>query len=335
MTIIDRGSEEIALVVDSQGCLIGTVTDGDIRRAILRGVGLESRVTEVMNPHCTVVGAEVSPKEVLTLMRARSLKQIPVTAPDGRLFGLHVWRDLVEPIVERPNWAVVMAGGEGQRLRPLTENLPKPMLQVGREPVLERIVVQLVAHGFHRIFLSVNYLGEKIEEYFADGRRFGCSIGYLREARPLGTVGALSLLPGRPDCALLVANGDLVTELNFSALMDYHTQQGHDATLCVREFSYQVPYGVVNLNRYRVVDMQEKPVQRFLINAGIYVLEAGLLGMIPPSVEYHMPKLLELASAAGKVVGAFPIREEWLDIGRLEDYELARQRMVVPRVNES
>lgn len=326
MEVIDRGVMEIALVIDEQERLLGTVTDGDIRRAILCGLALETPVSEVMNRHFTAVGAEVSPKEVLSLMVARSLKQIPVLAPEGRLLGLHVLPDLIGGVSERSHWAVIMAGGEGRRLRPLTEAVPKPMLPVGNQSILERIITQLVAHGFRRIFLAINYLGFKIEEYCGDGRRFGCRIDYLRESRPLGTAGPLSLLPEHPEHAVLVANGDLVTELNFSALMDYHTQQKHAATLCVREFAYQVPYGVVQVNGQQVISIEEKPLRRFLINAGIYVIEPEALALVPQGAEFNMPDLLETLKARGEAVGAFPIREYWLDIGRLEDYQLANEQ---------
>lgn len=329
MAVIDQGAVEIALVVDGEGRLVATVTDGDVRRAILRGLALEAPVAEVSNRQFTAVGPDAASKEVLTLMLARSIKQVPVLSSDGQVLGLHVLPDLIGGVSERSQWAVVMAGGEGQRMRPLTENVPKPMLRVGNQLILGRIITQLVAYGFRRIFLSINYLGFKIEEHFGDGRRFGCTIEYLRESRPLGTAGALSLLPEYPTDSLLVTNGDLVTELNFSALMDYHVQQKHTATLCVREFNYQVPFGVVKVNKYRVASMEEKPLQRFLINAGIYVLEPELLSLIPRDTQYHMPNLLETASAAGKIVGAFPIREYWLDIGRLEDYKLANQQLTM------
>lgn len=325
LAVIDRGALEIAVVVGADGRPLGTVTDGDIRRAILRGLPLDTAAEEVMNSNFTAVGVDASPREVLTLMRARWIKQVPVLDAVGRIVGIHVLPDLVKNINRRPNWAVIMAGGEGRRLRPLTEKIPKPMLPVGDRPLLERIITRLVEHGFQRIFLSINYLGAAVEEHFGDGRRLGCSIAYLRETRPLGTGGALRLLPDdRPAAPLLVANGDLLTELNFSALMDYHAQQAHDATLCVREFNYQVPYGVVNLNGESVVSMVEKPLQRFFINAGVYVIEPELLSLIPPGVEYHLPTLLEAAGARGKAVGAFPVREYWLDIGQLEDYEAAR-----------
>ena len=326
LAVIDRGAMEIVLVVDGDGRLLGTATDGDFRRALLGGLTLETQVDQVMNRRCSSAETSTSTEEILQLMLARSIKQMPVLDSRGRVLGLYLLRDLVDlkPPV-RPNWAVLMAGGRGQRLEPLTQTVPKPMLKVGDQPVLHRIVDRLVSHGFRTVFISLHYLGDQIAGYFGDGRKFGCTIQYLREREPMGTAGALTLLPERPTAPLLVVNGDLVTDLNFSSLLDYHHQQENDATLCVREFQYRVPYGVVALHQTQVRGIEEKPVHRFYINAGIAVLHPDLLPSASGARPLHMPDLLEEARRAGRKVGAFPIREYWLDMGQMEDYLRAQQ----------
>lgn len=323
MAVISDGRLGIALVVDKNDRLLGTVTDGDMRRAILRQVGLDAPVSSVMERRFTAVTPEVEPQEVLRLMHTRSIKQVPVCDADRRVIGLYVMEDFIEP-ASRPNWAVIMAGGEGRRLWPLTAYVPKPMLPVGNRPILELIMAQLVSHGFRRVFISINYLGDQIVRYFGDGRRFGCSIEYLREEEPLGTGGALSLLPEKPEHPLLVTNGDLLTNVSLSELMNYHQAHGAAATICVRELTYRVPYGAVRCEGDEVVALEEKPAHRELINAGIYVLDPCLLTYVPVGQPYPLPSLIEKARARGLGVKAYFVQEEWMDIGHLEDYEQVR-----------
>jgi len=328
MLAIDRGRLGIALVVDADGHLLGTVTDGDLRRAILRGVPLDAAVDGMMSRAFTAVGQDATVSKVLELMRVRSIRQIPVLDAEGCMIGLYFLSDLVEPST-RPNWAVIMAGGEGRRLRPLTAEIPKPMLPVGDRPLLENTISLLVNHGFRHLFISVHYRGNQIEAHFGDGSKFGCCIAYLREKKPLGTAGALSLLPERPLDPLLVVNGDLLTDVNLSALMDYHMEAGCAATQCVREYVFQIPFGVVRCEEGQVVETQEKPLQRLLINAGIYILSPALLDLIPIDREFTMPDLLVQARHQGNGVAAFPIRERWTDIGQQEDYHWARQNWII------
>lgn len=319
MQAVDRGRLGMALVVDPETRLRGTVTDGDLRRAILAGVGLDATVERIMNRKFTAVPAETSVAHVLQLMHDRSIKQVPVVDSESRVVGLYFLPDLVEPVV-RPNWAVVMAGGQGQRMRPLTSEIPKPMLPVGNRPLLESTISLLVQHGFRRVFVAINYRGEQIQTHFGAGDRFGCEIVYLEEAEPLGTAGALSLLPERPADALLVVNGDLLTDVDLSALIDYHAETGCAATQCVREHAFHIPFGIVECVDGEVCRIDEKPVHRYLINAGIYVLSPLLVGSVPPSEQCSMIELLERARRQGYRVAAFPIRERWADIGAPEDY---------------
>lgn len=322
MTALDRGRLGLVLVTDECGRLLGVVTDGDVRRAILRQVTLDQPISAVMNSRFTSLPSNATYDEAFDTMKRFSIKHVPVLDESGVVVKLFCLQDFVG-VRSRANWAVIMAGGEGRRLRPLTDATPKPMLPVGGRPVLEAIVRHLVRHGFQSVFVSINYLGEQIESYFGDGRRFGCHVEYLRELQPLGTGGALRLLP-KPTERILVINGDLVTDADLSALLDYHEEYGYAATVCVREFTYRIPYGVLYTQNSEVKRIEEKPVHCVLINAGIYVLEPFLLECIPSGQEYPLPEVLERALADGHPVGAYPIRERWIDIGYPEEYERVR-----------
>ncbi len=328
MQAIDDGRLGIALVVDDNRVLVGTVTDGDVRRALLRYGDLDAPVTLVMNCHFVAVSQNANSEAILDLMRIRSVKQIPVLDAEKRPCGVHYQPDLTNA-PGRSSWAVIMAGGEGRRLRPLTEQTPKVMLPIGEKPILHAMVDLLGQHDFKELFISINYLGSQIVDYFGDGSRFGCRITYLRETTPLGTAGALTLLPSRPIAPLLVLNGDLVTDVDLSALMDYHAQAACLGTQCVLEYVHQVPYGVVQLEADQVVDHKEKPSYRQLVNAGIYVLSSSLLELVPEGRPSTMPDLLERSRRNGYPIAAFPIRERWMDIGRLPDYEWARDHWQV------
>ncbi|MBI5445147.1 MAG: nucleotidyltransferase family protein [Deltaproteobacteria bacterium] len=323
MEAIDGGACEIALVVDEEGRLLGTVTDGDIRRALLGGRGLSSPVNPVMNRRFTAVGRSAPRTEVLDLMRARTLGQVPIVDEDGRLVGLHLLREILGA-TPRPNWAIVMAGGRGERLRPLTDSLPKPMVPVAGRPILERIVLHLVGSGIRRVFLAVNYMAEVIEQHFRDGAAFGCEIEYLREDRPLGTGGALTLLPKSPDHPVLALNGDLLTQFDVGALLAWHETHAATATVAVREYRQSIPFGVVDLDGGHVVRLREKPTHAFKINAGIYVLSPGLISRVPSGVEYPMPALLEECLARGERVAAYGLEDEWLDVGNRATLQRAR-----------
>lgn len=319
LEIIDKGGLRIALVVDHEHRMLGTVTDGDVRRGILRGVSLERPVGEVMNPAPTVACIEDGREDVLRLMADRGLHHIPVVDGSGRLVDVHVLEELLHP-PEVDTWVVLMVGGLGIRLRPLTEQSPKPMLHVGGKPVLETVLCGFVAQGFRRFYFCVNYKAEVIEGHFGDGSPWGAEIRYVREAEPLGTAGALSLLPERPPSAFVVMNGDVLTTVDFRQLLRFHREHHAAATMCVRVFDIQVPYGVVKVENQRLVGFEEKPVQSFFVNAGIYVLEPAVLDHMPIGRAFDMPALFERLQAAGSPAALFPVREYWMDMGGQEDY---------------
>jgi dTDP-glucose pyrophosphorylase len=313
----------IVLVEGPSGRLAGTLTDGDLRRALLKGAALDAPVDAHIQEHFLWVGPSNSRAEVLDLMQSRRISQIPIVDPHGHLVGLHTLPEILGAS-PRPNWAVIMAGGRGERLRPLTDTIPKPMVRVAGRPILERIVLHFVGQGFRTIFLSVNYMSEVIERHFGDGGSLGCEIRYLREKEPLGTGGALSLLPRIPGEPLLVVNGDLLTQFDAASMLLFHDLGSYEATIGIHEYSHTVPFGVVDLEGDRVTQLREKPSEVWLANAGIYVLEPALLARVPRDTYFPIPALVEECLGRGEAVGAFRIEEEWADVGLPQELRRAR-----------
>lgn len=321
---MDASRLQIALVVDQADRLVGVVTDGDIRRGILRGITLATLTAEVMSPRPLSLSAGASRQEVLAFMRSHMVQQVPLLDERGTLVGLDLLNNLLTGF-ERPNWVVLMAGGLGMRLRPLTESCPKPLLTVGGKAILETILESFVEQGFRRFYVAVNYRAEMIRSFFGNGERWGVRIDYLHEDRPLGTAGALSLLPEQPAHPLITMNGDLLTRPNYAGLLDFHEEHGATATMAVREYDFQVPYGVVKLDDAVIAAIEEKPVQRFFVNAGIYVLSPAALKLIPSGTPYDMPTLFQQLTRDKLRTVAYPLREYWLDIGRTEEFERAQR----------
>jgi dTDP-glucose pyrophosphorylase len=323
LEIIDQAAMQIALVVEDEG-LIGTITDGDIRRAFLRGRSLEDNIDGIYNP-APVKGYLSQPKEdLLQMALAAGVKQVPMVDDKGTLVGIESIDEYLR-VSEKPNRVVVMAGGLGARLRPLTENTPKPLLKVGSKPILETIIRNFTQYGFRRIFLSVNYRGEQIQEYFGDGKEFGARLDYLVESKRLGTAGALSLLPEACQEPVIIMNGDLLTNVNFEHLVNYHNLSGASATMCVRDYELQVPYGVVHSDGATIQAIEEKPIHRYYVNAGIYVLSPEALQQIPQDQYFDMPQLFQQLIKTGCKTCSFPVREYWMDIGRPADFDQANE----------
>jgi dTDP-glucose pyrophosphorylase len=327
MVAVDRGAARIALAVDADGRLTGVVTDGDLRRALLRGTALTDPVAPVLTRAFLSVVPNDDRAAVLELMRARRIDAVPVVDADGHPIGLHLLQQFLEP-VERPNWAVIMAGGQGVRLRPLTEHLPKPMLAVAGRPIIERLVLHCVGFGLKRIFVSVNYLGNVIEDHLGDGSRFGAAIEYLREDEPLGTAGALGLLPEAPIDPVLLLNGDLVTFADLGGLLGAHAAGGHRATIGIRRYLHTVPFGCVERDGDRVTGVDEKPTLEREVNSGMYVLDPSVVATVRPGRRLDTPDLIAELLAAGEPVGAFEIEDEWIDVGQRE--QLAAARGIAP-----
>ncbi len=315
---IDASAMQIALVVDEDGRLQGVVTDGDIRRAMIDGHGVEYPTAGVMTKSPLTLPWNTTSDHALSHMRRYSIHHVPLVDDAGVLCGVYFIDELIG-VVKHPNPVVLMAGGLGTRLRPLTESCPKPLLPVGGTPILERIIERFVEQGFEKFYISVNYMAEMIKAHFGSGERWGISIEYLHENQRLGTAGALSLLPERPAHPLIVMNGDLLTEIDFVALLREHAARKVLATMAVREYEMQIPYGVVSVDAGFISSIQEKPLHKFLVNAGIYVLEPAALAYISEGY-IDMTALFEKVKADGQA-WAYPLREYWVDIGRLEDLE--------------
>lgn len=324
---VDASAQQVALVLHPDGRLAGVLTDGDVRRAILRGRNLQTPVSEVMNSTPTSVPASTSRDEMLALMRRTSFHHLPLVDEANRVVGLVTLDELVGA-VERPNWVVLMAGGLGTRLQPLTDERPKPLLTVSGKPILESILESFVAQGFKRIFLSINYKAEMIRDHFGSGERWGVQVEYLHESTSLGTAGSLSLLTEQPSSSVVVMNGDLLTRINFDNLLQFHHAQGAAATMAVREYEFQVPFGVVQLQDSHVARIDEKPLYRQFVNAGIYVLSPEVLPLVPCDTHLNMTDLLAMLITSQKRVAAYPVTEYWLDVGRLEELQRAQQDWV-------
>ncbi|MBB5149733.1 nucleotidyltransferase family protein [Ureibacillus thermosphaericus] len=320
MQIIDKSSLQFAVVVNTDGKLLGTVTDGDIRRSILRGDSLDTKITNVMNPSPITAKVGQSRNKYIQLMKTKKLKQLPIVDKNNKIINIIFWDKIVS---NNDNLAVLMVGGLGTRLRPLTNDVPKPMLKVGGKPILETIIEGFKQYGYTNFILSVNYKKEVIQNYFQNGEAFDVNISYIEEPKRLGTAGALSLLPKRPLKPFFVMNGDLLTQVNFEQLMNFHMENNSLATMCVREYEYQIPYGVIETNGVELVSIQEKPIHKSFVNAGIYVLSPKALDYIPKNQYYDMPELFQKLLNEEKMTTVFPIREYWLDIGRMDDFERA------------
>jgi dTDP-glucose pyrophosphorylase len=322
LSVIDEGGIQIALVVNENDHLEGVATDGDIRRGILEGIDLDTPVRTVINEDPITARPQADWQSLIDRMQARRIHQIPIVNDEGCVVGIEVLDDLLEPEV-RPNPVVLMAGGLGTRLRPLTEDCPKPLLEVGDQPILETIIEGFIAHGFRRFYLSVNYKAEMIEDYFGDGSDWGIDITYVHEEKRLGTAGPLSLLPEQPDETMIVMNGDLLTKLNFAHLLDFHHKHGAAATMCVREHETQVPYGVIETDDQYMTGLEEKPTERYFVNSGIYALEPETLDLVPEDEFFDMTELFERLIDKERKATCFPVREYWQDIGRKKDFRKA------------
>jgi dTDP-glucose pyrophosphorylase len=322
---LDETALQINMVVSPDGILVGTITDGDIRRGLLRGLTMNSPIDSVIHREALVVPLQMSHDMVLHLMQANVINALPVVDESRRVVGLYLLNELLAPI-HRSNMMVIMAGGQGARLRPHTENCPKPLLPVGGKPILEHIIERAKAEGFQHFVLAIHYLGNMIEEHFGDGSRWQVQIDYLREESPLGTAGALSLLNPRPDIPFVVSNGDVLTDIRYDELLDFHCRHSAAATMAVRLHEWQHPFGIVRTKGVDIIGFDEKPVARSHINAGIYVLEPGALDVMNVGETCDMPTLFSRLQARDARTIVYPMHEPWLDVGRPDDLERAQAK---------
>ena len=317
--VIDCSGVQIALVVDENRHLLGVITDGDIRRALIKRLDLAEPAKSVMNVHPETVSLTDSDQQIISKMKALTLRHLPVVDAKGQVVDLKMLDTLLKK-EKHENYVVLMAGGLGKRLGELTTHCPKPLLRLGNKPILQTIIESFEQSGFYKFFISLNYKAQMIEQHFGNGDALNIQIDYLKEDKKLGTAGALSLLPEKIDEPIIVMNADLLTKVNFQSLLDFHHSHNADATMCVTEYDFQVPFGVVQTNEVEIATLDEKPIHRCLVNAGIYVLNPDILKLIPKNKNYQMTDLFnEVIKRKLKAV-TFPIREYWLDIGCPEDF---------------
>ncbi len=322
LQVIDTGAMRIALVVDQNNRLIGTLTDGNIRRGLLAGMSLDDTIEAIIFKNPIVCSVNDNREAILKLAVSKHLYAIPIVDTDGIVIGIEEVGDILKP-TSFSNAVVLMAGGLGSRLRPLTDEVPKPLLTVGDKPILETIINGFKKYGFTNIILSVGYKADMMEKYFGDGSKFGVTIEYVRESKRMGTAGALSLMKDKLSEPFFVMNGDLLTNINFENMLEYHLMNKAVATMGVREYDFQVPYGVVNVDGQQILSIEEKPLHKFFISGGVYVLSPDVFEVIPDDEYYDMPSLFESLIEKQKHSISFPIREYWLDIGQMSDYHRA------------
>lgn len=319
---LDEVAIKIILVLNEQGSLEGTISDGDIRRGLLKGLNLNSPIISIIHHNALVVPPGLGRETVMQLMAANKIQQIPIVDENQKVIGLHLWDEITIP-AERSNLMIIMAGGRGVRLLPHTQNCPKPLVMVADKPMLEHIIERAKTEGFKHFVIAVHYLGHMIEEYFGDGDKLGVEIEYLRESSPLGTAGALSYLNPKPNAPFVVTNGDVITDIRYGELLDFHNRHDAEATMAVRIHEWQHPFGVVQTQGIDIVGFEEKPVARTHINAGVYALTPKALENMSPGEVCDMPTLFERLHDKALRTVAYPMHEPWLDVGRPDDLKIA------------
>jgi len=329
---LNKTSIKIVLVATKAGVIEGTLSDGDIRRGILKGLNLNSSITSIIRRNALVVPQEMKRELVMQLMLANGIQQIPIVDDQHHIVGLHLWDEITVPTT-RSNIMVIMAGGMGTRLLPHTETCPKPLLTVAGKPMLEHIIERAKLEGFNHFVLAIHYLGHMIEDHFGDGRNLGVQIDYSREKSPLGTAGALSLLDPIPEAPFIVTNGDVITDIRYGELLDFHIHHGAMATMAVRIYEWKHPFGVVQTNGVEIVGFEEKPIVRSHINAGVYALDPGSLSILNVDEHCDMPTLFEIIQKKNHRTVAYPMHEPWLDVGRPDDLAQANKESTLTPLN--
>ena len=322
MEVISNGSVKIALVVDKNNHFLGTVSDGDIRRGLLKGKSLDDVIDGIYNVNAICADKELSKKALFDLCIESQISQIPIIDINNQVVDLFILDELFVT-KQHKNTVVLMVGGIGMRLMPLTEKIPKPMLKVGNNPILQTIVEGFSKHGFTNFIMCLGYKSDVIQDYFQDGKAFGVNIEYVIDDKPMGTAGALSLLKKKLDKPVFVMNGDILTNINYEELLDFHKSNNAKATMCVREYDIEVPYGVVGMHKEDIISIEEKPIHSFFVNSGIYLLEPECIDLIPNNEFYDMPLLFEKLLDSKEKVVSFPLKEYWIDVGHISQYEQA------------
>lgn len=325
LEIINNEGLHVAIVIDGEKRLLGMVTDGDIRRGLLSDLSLSDSVDTVMNSSPVTVKHGTSKEQLVDLMEEKQILSIPILNDLGQIVGLETLHSaLIKKKFQHP--VFIMAGGFGTRLKPLTDSCPKPMLQVGAKPILETVIDGFIKSGFVNFYISTHYMPELIKSHFGSGEHLGINITYVHEEKPLGTGGALGLVKEHLNntLPLIMINGDVLTNVDYKSLLEFHIENKADATMCVREYTYQVPYGVIEGCDGRIKSMVEKPIYRFFVNAGIYVVSQSVIHSVKKNEYIDMPTLLERHMEQKDNIHMFPVHEYWLDIGRMDDFNRAQ-----------
>jgi len=331
---LDRTALGILLVSDEVGRLIGTITDGDIRRALIRHKGMQTVISDFMFKEPITANVYNNHEDILDSMKKNKILQMPIINKQGIVVDLITLQQLISE--KKFNTPVfLMAGGFGKRLQPMTNSMPKPLLSIGKKPILETIISQFISAGFYNFYISTHYKAEMIRNYFGDGSKWNINIKYIHEEQPLGTAGALGLLPNEEIMfPIIMMNGDILTKINFEELLKFHNLEGGDATMCVREYDFQVPYGVVKSDGYQIEEIIEKPVHKFFINAGVYVLSKHIVDELSGSEYVDIPNFFNTLTQSGSKINMFPLHEYWLDIGRVDEFERAELEYNTEFIND-
>lgn len=324
ISVIDKGALKLALVIDEEKKLLGVVTDGDIRRALIRHLDMDTAIADVMHKTPLIASPATQRSKLLNMMNAKGLTAIPIV-DNGILVGLETLQKVMDgPRYDNP--VFLMAGGFGTRLKPLTDNCPKPLLKLGDKPILENILESFIESGFHNFYISTHYMPDAIERHFGDGSQWGVNIEYVHENEPLGTGGSLGLLPSDlPDLPIIMMNGDVLTKIDFELLLKYHDQNKPVCTVCVREDEYKVPYGVIEANGSQITSLVEKPTHKYFINAGVYVVSRSMVKSVKENTRIDMTDLIKERIGQKEFVAMFPVHEYWLDIGKMVDFYQAQK----------
>ena len=321
--IMHTGGWQVALVIDDNKRLVGMITDGDLRRALIKNLPLDVSVQEIMNPNPISMNRNTPNSEILSTMKKDDLKHMPLIDDNGILSGILAIEDFIKSD-EFENPVLIMAGGFGKRLHPITKDIPKPMLKIANQPILEIILKRFISQGFKNFFLSVHFKPEAIRTYFGDGKKWGANIHYIHEANPLGTAGSISLMPDIDNnLPIIVTNGDLLTRVNYQHLLDFHSNHNGGISMCIKDHNVEVPYGVVEIENDSLIGIEEKPIKRFFVNAGIYCLDAEIKNLVNENEHIDMTDLIDRYIATDGKVNTFPLFENWQDIGARDEYEKA------------
>ena len=324
---IEDSEYQICFIVDDSDSLIGSITDGDIRRGLIEGHSIDSNASQIMNSNPISILSTQSEREAQTIMTANQIKQLPVINKENQLIGLYLM-DQILNLAPKDNQILIMAGGFGKRMMPLTENLPKPMLEVAGKPILEHIILNAKSQGFRKFVIAIHHLGNVITDHFGDGSNFDISIQYIHEKEPLGTAGALSLIDPQPQLPFIVTNGDIMTDVNYSNLLHFHESNQSEATMTIKKYELQNPYGVVNTKGLEIISFEEKPIQISYVNAGIYAINPASLKYLKLNEPCDMPDFFERLKLNKHLITAYPIHETWADVGRPIDLSNANKEVM-------